>query len=162
MRLVKRASNRDAALAALGATFPDAPAILGAAWLWLRRKTFSREDFDEQVCGRSLFREPDAAFHSASVVAAAMALERILRGKNSAFLLGWAGHVLTDFLTHGEDARQVFWPVSRWRFRSPISYRERKRHGRLFTVVEHAAVLATLISLLARAWRTHQKLTADG
>lgn len=149
IRSSKGGASRKASLAAaLGAIFPDAPAILGAAWLWTKRKTFSRKDFDEQVCGRSYFREPDAALHSALVAASAMALENALRGKNSAFVLGWAGHVLTDFLTHGKDARPILWPLSDWKFESPVSYRENERHGTLFTIVEHAAMLATAILLL--------------
>lgn len=124
---------------------------LGAAWLWARRKTFSRKDFDDEVCGRSLFRGPDAALHSAiPIAAAAIALGHIFRGKTSAFLLGWAGHVLADFLTHGEDARPIFWPLSEWKFESPISYRGKEQYGRLFTVVEHAAVMAALIFATAK------------
>ncbi len=34
------------------------------------------------------------------------------------------------------------WPVSRWRFESPVSYWDRGRYGRAFAVIEHAAVLA--------------------
>lgn len=139
--------------AALGATLPDTPMLLGAAWLWTRRKSFSRKAFDERVCGRSLFRTPDAALHSAFVVASAMLLERVLRGKTSAFTLGWAGHVLADLLTHGKDARPVFWPVSQWRFESPASYREKDRHGKVFALIEHAAVL---VALLLEARRTRK------
>lgn len=135
---------------------------LGAAWLWTRRKSFSRSDFDNEVCGRSLFRGPDAALHSAIPIAAALALEKIaatrgddpairLRAKEgipagvvSAFLLGWAGHVLADFLTHGKDARPVLWPLSEWKFESPVSYREKERHGRTFTIVEHTAIIAAI------------------
>ncbi len=145
-----RLANRNAPRkAALGATLPDAPMALGAMWLWTKRSKFSRSDFDDEVCGRSLFREPDAALHSALVVAAsAMFVKRALRGKNSAFVLGWAGHVIADFLTHGKDARPILWPLSNWKFESPVSYREKERHGRTFTVIEHAAIVA-VVALLA-------------
>lgn len=118
--------------------------LLGAAWLWTKRKDFSRKDFDEKVCGRTIFRAPDAALHSAPVVAAAMSVERALRGKTSAFLVGWAGHILADFLTHGEDARPILWPASEWRFESPVSYRESGRHGKAFAIFEHAIVISML------------------
>ena len=185
IRLAKHESPKKTAPAAagIGATLPDIPMALGAAWLWARGREFSHSDFDKEVCGRSLFRDPDAALHSALAVASAMFIEHAFRGKpshgnratqsflfrafaagpvergapanfTSAFLLGWAGHILTDFLTHGKDARPVFWPVSEWKFESPVSYRERERHGRTFTIVEHAAVLAVACLLLIEARRT--------
>lgn len=133
--------------AGIGATLPDTPMILGAAWLWAKKKGFSRKDFDEQVCGRSYFREPDAALHSALILAVALALEKAFRGKTSPFLLGWAGHVVADFLTHGKDARPIFWPISKWKLESPVSYRERERCGRTSTVVEHAADVLILAAM---------------
>ncbi|MGH3090162.1 MAG: zinc dependent phospholipase C family protein [Rubrobacteraceae bacterium] len=157
IRLAKSDASRKAALAALGATLPDTPAVLGAAWLWTKRKGFSRKDFDEQVCGRTLFKAPDAALHSAPVAATAMLIERILRRKISAFLLGWAGHVVADFLTHGKDARPILWPISQRKFESPVSYREKERYGKAFTVAEHATVLGTLIGLLIEARQSAQE-----
>jgi membrane-bound metal-dependent hydrolase YbcI (DUF457 family) len=148
-RLAKSASRKKLFLAALGATIPDAPAALGAAWLRTRRKTFSRRDFEAEVCGRRRFRGPDAALHSALVAAIALLAERGVRGESSAFTLGWAGHVLTDLLTHGSDARPFLWPVSERRFESPVSYREKERCGRTFTAVEHGAAFAALLLLVA-------------
>ncbi len=155
MRLAKQGSPKKTALAAaLGATLPDAPMALGASWLWTKLKGFSRKDFDDKVCGRSLFRGPDAALHSALVAASAMLVEHILRGKNSTFLIGWAGHILADFFTHGEDARPVFWPLSEWKFESPISYRDKERHGRISTLVEHAALAISILATAERdAWK---------
>ncbi len=150
-------SKKTALAAALGSTLPDIPMALGAAWLWTKRRKFSRSDFDDEICGRSRFREPDAALHSALVAVSAMLVERALRRENSAFLLGWAGHILADFLTHGEDARPIFWPLSKWKFESPVSYREKERHGKLLTVVEHAAVSAVVIAILLEARQTVRK-----
>jgi hypothetical protein len=155
IRIAKHGSPKKAARdAAVGATLPDIPVALGVAWLWTKRKTFSRNDFDDEVCGRSFFREPDAAFHSALVAASAIVLERSLWQKNSAFTLGWAGHVIADFLTHGSDARPVLWPLSEGRFQSPVSYREKERYGKIFTSFEHAAVFAVVILLLLEARRS--------
>lgn len=133
-----------AAWATLGATVPDLPAGAGIAWLWTRRRLYSRQDFLKEVCGRSVFRKPDAALHSALPVAVALcALPSIKKPGSSlsAFLLGWTGHVVADALTHGSDARPLLWPVSGWRFESPVSYRERGRYGRLFTLFEHIALV---------------------
>lgn len=124
------------------------PALVSSTWLVLRRRRFSREEFYDGVCGKLMFATPDAALHSVPVLAlpaltlAAWRLEYRRGERDLSLLLGWAGHVAADILTHGSDAHPPLWPVLRWRFESPISYRERGRHGRAFTVFEHAALLA--------------------
>ena len=140
---------------------PDLPGCIGAVWLWVRRRLYSRADFLEEVCGRAAFEKPDAALHSAVPVTAALVLcsspvspvwpvsgTRAFGRPLTAFLLGWAGHVATDALTHGSDARPLFWPVSRWRFYSPVSYREPGRHGLPFTLAEHLILLVILMRML--------------
>lgn len=148
----RRFEPRVSLAAAAGATLPDLPTIAGASWLWTRRRArWSRTDFEEQVCGRSLFRRPDAALHSVLPVAATLALYRLSGTRDRtplAFLLGWAGHVVKDTLTHGSDARPLFWPVSGRRFESPVSYRERGRYGVPFTLAEHAALLFVVWRML--------------
>ena len=146
-----------AAGAFAGATTPDVPAGIGVVWLWARRRRYSRENFLKEVCGRNVFRKPDAALHSALPVAISLLTYTALgvarhdpRRALLAFLLGWAGHVTADILTHGSDARPLLWPVSRRRFHSPVSYRERERHGRMFTFTEHATLLVVLMAAL---WR---------
>lgn len=145
-----------AAWTALGATLPDLPAGIGAAWLRARR-LYSRENFLKKVCGRAAFRRPDAALHSILPVTAAISLYTLSGSPRHTkpkallpFLLGWAGHIVTDALTHGSDARPLFWPVSEWRFESPISYRERDRHALPVTIAEHALVLAAVLRLLTK------------
>lgn len=143
-----------------GAVAPDIPAGIGIAWLWARRRLYSRRDFLEEVCGRSIFRGPDAALHSvlsatvSLVLYAALGARRYDRQRSAfAFLLGWAGHTVTDALTHGSDARPLFWPVSNWRFESPVSYRERERYGRVFALAEHAALLIVTARMLRSGLR---------
>jgi hypothetical protein len=153
-RFLKPSEPGVAAWGAAGAALPDLPAIAGAAWLLARRRrAFSREEFCAEACERGPFGAPDAILHSALPVVTLFALygttglkKHDPRGTLCAFLLGWAGHVLADALTHAEDARPIFWPFSGWRFGSPISYWDSTRHARAFALVEHAAVL------LAAAW----------
>ena len=146
-RAFRRLGAPAATAASLGSIFPDLPALAGAAWLAANRpRGFSRKVFESEVCGRSVFAGPDAALHSALPVSAALCAllcggRRATRTLLPAFLLGWAGHVAADVLTHGSDARPPLWPISIYRFESPVSYRERDRHALPFTVAEHAAVL---------------------
>ncbi len=153
-----------ATAASLGAVLPDLPAIAGAAWLAAKRlEGFSRREFETEVCGRRVFAGPDAALHSIPPVAMAAlgACSLLRREKMRAallpFLLGWAGHVAADVLTHGSDARPLLWPVSGYRFESPLSYRERDRHALPFTVAEHAAVLAALYEATAPVAGTYRR-----
>lgn len=149
----RRFGRQPAAAATLGATLPDLPALAGAAWLLVRHSgRFSRASFENDVCGRSFFARPDAALHSALIPAAALALYGTLRSPSPDrdraalfFLLGWAGHIASDAMTHARDARPLLWPLSDRRFESPVSYRERDRHATLFTVLEHLTVLAAVL-----------------
>lgn len=71
-----------------------------AAWLWVRRRRYSRQDFSTGVCGRNVFRKPDAALHPLRftrllIVAAALALYAVPGAKRAglqttalSFLLG--------------------------------------------------------------------------
>ncbi|HEV2094509.1 MAG TPA: hypothetical protein VGR18_15220 [Rubrobacter sp.] len=158
-RAFHRLGAPNATAAALGAVLPDLPAVAGAAWLAANRLGgFSRADFETEVCGRSLFAGPDAALHSALPVAAALgATARLGRGPTRttllSFLLGWAGHVAADTLTHGTDARPLLWPASAYRLESPVSYRERDRHVLPFTIAEHAAVLVAAYQATANTYQ---------
>jgi hypothetical protein len=163
-RALRRFGAPTATAATLGAVLPDLPAIAGAAWLAANRlKGFSRKEFETEVCGRRVFAGPDAALHSALPVAmTALGASLCLgRGKTRtallSLLLGWAGHVAADVLTHGSNARPLLWPVSACRFESPLSYRERDRHALPFTVAEHAAVLAAAYKATTVSAGTHHR-----
>jgi membrane-bound metal-dependent hydrolase YbcI (DUF457 family) len=71
---------------------------------------------------------------------------------------GWAAgflsallHAACDLLTHEEDAHRHLWPLSGWRFASPVSYWDPAHHGHLFAPLEMAAVLVAVALL----WRVH-------
>jgi hypothetical protein len=143
--------------AASGAVLPDLPAICGVLWLAVRRRRgFTRREFCQEACEKGPFGAPDAALHSALPVVTLLTLQLAsgARGNRArlAFGLGWAAHVLADALTHAEDARPILWPLSRWRFRSPVSYWDRSRHALPFALVEHRAVLLVTIRLISRRW----------
>ena len=163
-RAFRRLGAPTATAASLGAVLPDLPAIAGAAWLAANRLgRFSRRDFETEVCGRGFFAGPDAALHSAVPVAMAALAASVCLARGStrtallSFLLGWAGHVAADVLTHGSDARPPLWPVSSYRFESPISYRERDRQALPFTIAEHAAVLVAARKAITGTANTYHR-----
>ena len=62
------------------------------------------------------------------------------------FALAAIIHLLGDFPVHASDAHPHFWPLSDWRFQSPISYWDHRYHGHFFSVFE--AALGVLMSIL--------------
>ncbi|WP_374436075.1 cobalamin biosynthesis protein CobQ [Tabrizicola sp.] len=59
-------------------------------------------------------------------------------------------HAIADFMTHHDDARRQFWPVSDWVFRSPVSYWDARFYGSAFGMFE-VALVVTLAAFLC--WR---------
>src|SRR5262249_62345330 len=51
-----------------------------------------------------------------------------------ALLAGWGSHVAIDMLTHRSDGYPIFWPLSAYRFPTPISYWEPRYHGVAFSL----------------------------
>ncbi len=159
-RLSDPSEANAAAWGAAGATLPDLPAILGTVWLGSRRRRLGRSEIREEVCARRSFSGPDAALHSALPVGVVL-LTILLSTRDPrerdpfepllAFLMGWAGHVLADALTHAGDARPILWPISGWRFRSPVSYWERSHHARAFSRVEHGMLLLLIAWTISRS-----------
>ena len=45
-------------------------------------------------------------------------------------------HTSIDFLVHREDAHMSLWPLTRWKFVSPVSYWDWRHYGRYFSVFE--------------------------
>ncbi|MBA3584160.1 MAG: metal-dependent hydrolase [Gemmatimonadetes bacterium] len=155
-------SEANAAWGAAGATLPDLPTILGTVWLGSRRRRLGRSELREKVCARRSFSGPDAALHSALPVGVLLLTVLLTRGPRErnpyepllAFLMGWAGHVLADALTHAGDARPILWPISGWRLRSPVSYWDRSHQARTFSMVEHGTLL------LLAAWTISRRIPA--
>jgi len=59
-------------------------------------------------------------------------------------------HVLIDFLTHREDAHMSFWPVTRWQFVSPVSFRDPAHFGQPFGLFEAVLGLGLATLLIRR------------
>lgn len=62
------------------------------------------------------------------------------------FALAAITHLIGDFPVHANDAHPHFWPISDWRFASPISYWDRNHHGAVFCVFE--TILGILLSII--------------
>ena len=49
---------------------------------------------------------------------------------------GWLSHIVIDMLTHRSDGYPIFYPLSGYRFPTPVSYWEPAYHGREFMLLD--------------------------
>ena len=75
-------------------------------------------------------------------------------------LLAFAGsgflHALVDFFVHHDDARAQFWPLTSWKFQSPISYWDRAHFGQYVGPLEIVISLGLCVLL----WRRFHRMPA--
>ena len=64
-------------------------------------------------------------------------------------------HLLCDFPLHVDDARAHFWPVTMWKFESPISYWDSTHHGNIVSTLEFLLICVMLGVLW---WRFENKM----
>jgi len=129
-----------------GALVPDLPIYLFFAWGTLLAR------IPQQRLWSEVYFEPDwsalvGAFHSFPIWGTGILLCWLLRQPRAALfcaaaLLGAA----EDFFLHHDDAHMHFWPLSHWRFISPVSYWNPAHHGIPATLIE------ILVVTLAGAW----------
>jgi hypothetical protein len=77
------------------------------------------------------------------------------------FFLSMGLHCLSDLPLHHEDAHAHLYPLSSWRFRSPLSYWDPRHHGWFFAAAEAVLVVAGTLVLARRSrpWRAVGALT---
>ena len=136
---------------ALGAFAPDAPMFVLYAF---ERFVFGRPEEWIWTVGyyQAYWQDTVDLFNSLplTLVAAVIALA-LKRRAWAAFFASMAVHALCDLLVHHGDAHRHFWPLSDWRFASPVSYWEPQHYGRWFSAAE--LVLGVAGALWLR--RTH-------
>ena len=59
-------------------------------------------------------------------------------------------HALADFALHRDDAHMQFWPLTDWRFRSPVSYWDGNHYGDYWSLAEAAIGIACAVVLWRR------------
>ncbi|MGI8650134.1 MAG: hypothetical protein ACR2KW_07120 [Rubrobacter sp.] len=158
---------------AVGAALPDIPSILGTAYYIGPRfltdgwSSMDSEEVLEAIYFTGPFGATGYALHAATgplVFLTAYALLRLKRRDGSRdgkkiilwFLVGWLGHTLVDFLTHAEDVRPLFYPLSDWTWASPISYYDPDYHGRAFALASNGFATVLLIGLLLKRLLTNE------
>lgn len=94
----------------------------------------------------------------------ALAAWRLARPAWVAFFLSVGLHCLGDLPLHREDAHGHFFPISDWRFVSPVSYWDPSFHGSWVAAGEGILVIAGSLSLMRRStpWRVIGAVTLAG
>jgi len=149
-------------MAILGGVLPDLPAILLVVHArWIERLEF-REIFGTLYFSRR-WQTILAPWHSLPLWLFALATAFRLQ---SPYLVAFAAsgliHIAIDFFVHVDDAHRHVWPVSNWRFRSPVSYWDRNYFGLVFQPFELMLATTFTALLLLRATETWQSMVIGG
>lgn len=140
-----------------GALLPDL-----AIYLWAPYQRFIKGESGRDMWDVLYFEPPMqnliALFNSIPIYAALAILGYTQRAKLWGkavlfFALAALIHMATDLPVHGHDAYRHFWPLSEFRFYSPISYWEAGHHAGWVSVVETIIGLSAVFIL----WRRFPK-----
>jgi hypothetical protein len=143
-------------IAALGGVIPDVPmfAIVG----FLRATGHGFEEIFGKLYWSDWWQIANAIGHNFwiwgligvlgwQMTKSANALAAV-RGQYT-FALGGSAlvHSIIDFLVHRNDAHMHFWPLTQWRFVSPVSYWDSAHYGTQFSLFEAGLGLLMAIFL---------------
>lgn len=135
---------------AFGAVLPDAPMFVFYLWEKLLAGT------PERVIWGSAYFEPTwqaffDVFNSLPIIALGLLLARGLGAPRLLACFAAMGvHALCDLPLHREDGHRHFFPLSDWRFMSPVSYWDPSHHGGVFGAFEIGLVVVGCAVLARR------------
>jgi hypothetical protein len=154
---------RKAWAGALGGIIPDVPMLLIVIGLKLAG-TPDRVIFG-QLYWQNWWQICNAIAHNFWLWSGLVLLGLYMRDRLSTSARGFDGwtivslfagsallHTTIDFLCHREDAHMSFWPVTRWKFMSPVSYYDPQHYGTWFSLFE-AGLGLCLAFLLFRQFK---------
>lgn len=147
-------ATRINAAALAGGFLPDA--FLFAVWGWSKMAAISESDLWSKIYWTGPVQFGQAVSNSFPLFAAVLVAALALRMRAAAVFAGAALlHLVCDFLLHARDAHQHFWPLSGWRFESPVSYWDPAHYGAYVGLMEAAlgvALIAVLFRRFKRLW----------
>ena len=150
---------RTAWAAAAGGFAPDLPMLAIVAVL--RFSGYSLQDIFGRLYWSQWWQIANAIGHNFLLWSMVVGLSLMLRNSNSVKTAAWSSlaipfgaaallHSAVDLLVHRQDAHMHFWPLSDWRFVSPVSYWDTSHYGTAFSLFEAAMGIAMALILFAR------------
>jgi hypothetical protein len=133
----------------IGAVLPDLPQLVFYAWAKLSL------GLPEMVIWSDAYFRPGwqivfSSFHSFVIAGIGLVVALALRRRWPAALCASVLlHGLGDFVLHHDDAHMQLFPLTSWRFVSPVSYWDPAHFGVLIALAETLVVLAGAIYLIA-------------
>ena len=147
--LGREPNRRHQAAVVFGALLPDLPMLL----FYLITKVFM--GIPESIIWNDLYHQPVwqnffAIFNSIPIIGLGLVLTAHWPWRTGRLIcMSMLLHVLCDLMLHNQDAHRHFFPISDWRFHSPVSYWDPNHFGTIVTSLE-IAMVALVISFL---WR---------
>lgn len=131
----------------IGGILPDAPIFM--LYFWAK---FVRRQPEKQIWSETyelpFWQNIVAVFHSLPLAVMGVAIAHYYGWLWVEILsLSMVLHSLLDFPVHNDDAHRHFFPVSNYRFISPLSYWNPRHHGKVVSTVEKLMVLGATIYL---------------
>ncbi|MBF0706662.1 hypothetical protein IQ283_08565 (plasmid) [Alkalihalobacillus hwajinpoensis] len=65
-----------------------------------------------------------------------------------ALLFGWVGHIITDLLTHVTDATPIFYPISDFVIKGPVSYWNPNYYGKEFQTINTILIIVATVYMV--------------
>jgi hypothetical protein len=128
-----------------GAVIPDLSLYLLSGWELLIKGTSATFVFGQMYYSeswQSIFRiDNSLVLWGLLLVVGLMARSAVLIALCSAALM----HLILDFPLHNDDARAHFWPLTNWKFISPVSYWDPKYYGHIVGPVEIGLALVASV-----------------
>jgi len=142
----------------LGALAPDFSMFV----FYLYVKVFTQAT-SKEIWGTLYWSEPWQTFGAISnSVPIAVAILVFGLWQKRAAVTVFAGAMLThaalDFPVHADDAHRHFWPLTDWRYQSPVSYWDPSHHG----VIGSSLELILLVIAIIVLWKRFPALWVHG
>jgi membrane-bound metal-dependent hydrolase YbcI (DUF457 family) len=138
----------------LGGVTPDVPMLLIVFTLMVTGVSANR--IFEELYWQDWWQICNAIGHSFLLWSALLVLGLVMRAKSDRWTLlaiysaSALLHAFVDFLVHREDAHMSFWPLTRYKFMSPVSYYDPAHYGGLFSLFEAALGIFMVVVLIRR------------
>lgn len=134
--------------ALIGGFLPDIP-----AYLFFFYTTFIMQASQQKIWGDLYFSSGWSPFITLShsfILWPLLLLLSYFWGKKLVFWIASSAllHIIMDFTVHHDDAYRHFYPLTNWRFESPLSYWDPAYYGNIVGSVDTIVVLLLLIYII--------------